>query len=75
MSDPEGTPRPTVEVRRGHPTDEELAAVVAVVDEAWAQEKADATAPPAARRSRWALSARGVRTPLDRNAGWVGPVG
>jgi hypothetical protein len=64
--------RPQIEVRRGRPDDDELAAVLAVVDAAWLQEAADATAPPPARRSRWALSARGLRTPLSRAAGWSG---
>jgi hypothetical protein len=67
--------RPRVDVRRGNPTDEELAAVIAVVDAAWTQEAAAAVAAEPARRSRWQLSARGLRTPLPREQGWSGSVG
>ncbi len=67
-----GDDRPSVvaEVVRGTPTEEELAAAVVVVSEAYAREVADATASDAPPRSRWELSARGLRTPLDRAAGW-----
>ncbi|MFS0793201.1 acyl-CoA carboxylase subunit epsilon [Microbacterium sp. 1P10AE] len=57
-------------VIRGTATPEELAAAIVVVGEAYARETADATAPEAAPRSRWELSARGLRRPLNRLAGW-----
>ena len=62
---------PDIRVRRGNPTDEELAALIAVVGGAYLAESAEtAVAPPA--RSRWELSARGLRRPLDRDRGWGG---
>jgi len=70
-----GEPPVVAEVVRGTPTEEELAAAVVVVSEAYAREVAEATAPDAAPRSRWELSARGLRTPLDRSAGWHGFTG
>ena len=60
---------------RGTPTAEELAAAIVVVEEAYARETADATAPETAARSRWELSARGLRAPLNRDAGWHGFTG
>ena len=63
-------PPVVAEVVRGTPTEEELAAAVVVVSEAYAREVADATVTETASRSRWELSARGLRTPLDRAAGW-----
>jgi len=69
-------PRPVAaEVIRGSATEEELAAVVVVVSEAYAAEAAAALAPEDAVRSRWELSARGLRRPLDRAAGWNGFAG
>ncbi|MDT0115787.1 acyl-CoA carboxylase subunit epsilon [Microbacterium sp. PRF11] len=69
-------PRPFVaEVVRGTPTEEELAAAIVVVGEAYVREVAEATAPDDAPRSRWELSARGLRTPLNRTAGWHGFTG
>ncbi|WZH37227.1 MAG: acyl-CoA carboxylase epsilon subunit [Microbacterium enclense] len=65
-----GQPPVVAEVVRGAPTEEELAAAVVVVSEAYAHEVADATVPETAVRSRWELSARGLRVPLDRSAGW-----
>ena len=70
------TPRPIVaEVVRGTPTEEELAAAIVVVSEAYVREVADATVADEAPRSRWELSARGLRTPLNRTAGWHGFTG
>ncbi len=69
-------PVPAVaQVVRGTPTPEELAAVLVVAGEAYAGEAADATAPEAPTRSRWELSARGLRAPLNRDAGWNGFTG
>jgi hypothetical protein len=60
---------PRVHVRRGDPSAEELAAVVAVVGAAYAQESEQATADDT-RRSAWDLSQRGLRMPLRRDVGW-----
>ena len=59
-----------IEVLRGNPTDEELAALIAVVGEAYSTEAADAVAGEPRRRSAWALSARALRSPLPRELGW-----
>ncbi|GAA1470136.1 acyl-CoA carboxylase subunit epsilon [Microbacterium thalassium] len=59
-----------VDVRRGQPTDDELAALVAVVSEAYVTEAETAVADEPARRSGWELSARGLREPLRRELGW-----
>lgn len=73
---PDSDLRPVVaEVVRGMPTEEELAAAIVVVSEAYAREVAEATAPDDVPRSRWELSARGLRTPLNRAAGWNGFTG
>ncbi|MDU0344446.1 acyl-CoA carboxylase subunit epsilon [Microbacterium sp. KSW2-29] len=76
-ADPSDAGRPPVvaEVVRGTPTEEELAAAIVVVSEAYVREVAEATAPDDAPRSRWELSARGLRTPLNRAAGWNGFTG
>ncbi|MDQ1083240.1 MULTISPECIES: acyl-CoA carboxylase subunit epsilon [Microbacterium] len=65
-------PSVVVEVVRGAPTEEELAAAIVVVTEEYAREVAGATAPDEPVRSRWELNARGLRQPLDRAAGWNG---
>lgn len=59
-----------VELLRGEPTPEELAALIAVVTEAYAEEAAGATAEDTPSRSAWALSQRGLRAPLRRDLGW-----
>jgi hypothetical protein len=59
-----------IEVRRGAPTAEELAAVIAVVSESYVQEAADAVAPEPSPESAWRRSARALRTPLRRGFGW-----
>jgi len=59
-----------IDIRRGNPTPEELAAVVAVVTEAYEREAADAIAEESPRRSAWQLSARTLRAPLRRDVGW-----
>lgn len=61
-----------VEVRRGNPTDVELAAAIAVVAAAYRQEEQGAVAAEPTRRSGWSLSQRGLRQPLRRDAGWGG---
>jgi hypothetical protein len=60
----------TIDVRRGAPTDDELAALLAVVSEAYAVEAAHATAPDDASRTAWSLTQRGLRKPLHRQLGW-----
>ncbi|WP_431802264.1 acyl-CoA carboxylase epsilon subunit [Microbacterium sp. bgisy203] len=59
-----------VEIRRGSPTAEELAAVVAVVTEAYEHEAAAAIAEPEPHPSAWRVSARAMREPLRREIGW-----
>ena len=58
-----------VEVLHGDPTPEELAAVVAVVTEAYSREAADAVAETEPRASAWRLAER-LRAPLRREIGW-----
>lgn len=59
-----------IEVLRGSPTSEELAAIVAVVTESYALEAAATLADDRPGRSAWQLSARGLRAPLQREFGW-----
>ncbi|MFH8250722.1 acyl-CoA carboxylase subunit epsilon [Microbacterium sp. B2969] len=59
----------TIDVLRGAPTDVELAALMAVVSEAYVEEASDAVADES-RRSAWELSQRSFRTPLARDLGW-----
>jgi hypothetical protein len=70
VSEPADNEGVTVEVRRGEPTPDELAALVAVVSEAYAGEAAAALADDPGRRSGWELSQRGLRAPIDRELGW-----
>ncbi|PZU46437.1 MAG: hypothetical protein DI566_07665 [Microbacterium sp.] len=66
----EAAPRLRVDVRRGDPTAEELAAVVAVVTESYEREAAAALAEPDARPSAWQVSTRALRAPLRRDIRW-----
>ena len=59
-----------VEVLRGAPDPEELAALMAVVTEAYSEETARATAEDTVARTAWSLSQRSVRQPLRRDLGW-----
>ena len=59
-----------IDVLRGTATEEELAALIAVVTEAYATEAAEAVADDAPRRTAWALSQRALREPLRRDLGW-----
>lgn len=61
---------PHVDVLRGSPIPEELAAVVAVVTEAYEREAAAAVAPETPLSSAWAVSARSLREPLRRDVPW-----
>jgi hypothetical protein len=65
----------SLEIVRGAPNEEELAALLAVVTEAYAQEAARTVAEEPRTRSRWELSARGLRAPLPRERGWSGFAG
>jgi hypothetical protein len=60
----------TIDMRRGTATEEELAALIAVVSEAYTGEAAEAVAEDRVRRSGWELSQRALRQPLDRDLGW-----
>lgn len=62
--------RLNVDVLRGQPTAEELAALVAVVSESYARETADAIAEDSAAQTAWRISQRSLRTPLRRDIGW-----
>lgn len=62
-----------VEVRRGDPTPEELAAVLAVVTETYEREAATTIVEEdEAAVSAWSISARALRRPLRREMGWGG---
>jgi hypothetical protein len=65
-----GTPPITIDVLRGSPTEEELAALIAVVSEAYVGEAAEAVADDRPTRTAWALSQRALRRPLRRELGW-----
>jgi len=67
---PDATAGVSIDVRRGNPTDEELAALLAVLSEAYQTELDEATAPSETPRSAWELTQRGLRTPLRRDLGW-----
>lgn len=74
-ADRTGSPPPAddalrLDVRRGSPTPEELAAVIAVVSEAYTSEAAAAVAADQPRASAWQVSARALREPLRRDLGW-----
>jgi len=60
----------TIEVRRGAPTEEELAALIAVVTDAYTGEAAEAVADDRRTRTGWELSQRSLRQPLNRDLGW-----
>ncbi|GAA1984728.1 acyl-CoA carboxylase subunit epsilon [Microbacterium pumilum] len=70
MSEAEPDDDLTIEVRRGAPADDELAALIAVVSESYAREFADAVVDDEQERSAWALSQRSLREPLRRELGW-----
>jgi phenylpyruvate tautomerase PptA (4-oxalocrotonate tautomerase family) len=59
-----------VDVFRGSPTSDELAALIAVVTEAYADESAAAVAAEAAGPNAWSLSQRSLRDPVRRDLGW-----
>jgi Acyl-CoA carboxylase epsilon subunit len=59
-----------VDVLRGSPRSDELAALIAVVTEAYAEESAGATADDTTARTGWTHSQRPLREPLRRDLGW-----
>jgi len=60
-----------IEVRRGDPTPEELAAVLAVVTETYEREAAATVIEEdEVAVSAWSISARALREPLRRDVGW-----
>jgi len=67
---PAGGESITIDVRRGTPTEEELAALIAVVSEAYTGEAAEAVADDRASRTGWELTQRSLRQPLNRDLGW-----
>jgi len=69
-ADPPGADAVHIDIRRGNPTAEELAAVIAVVTEAYEREAADAVVEDAPLRSAWEVSARGLPAPLRRDVAW-----
>ncbi|WP_375384712.1 acyl-CoA carboxylase subunit epsilon [uncultured Microbacterium sp.] len=60
----------SIGVRRGDPTPEELAALTAVVSDAYAREAAAAVADDSRGMSAWGVSQRALRAPLRRELGW-----
>ena len=60
---------PALEVVRGTPNEEELAALIAVVSDAYLGEAASAVAEEA-HVSAWQRTQRGIRTPLRRDIPW-----
>jgi len=58
-----------IDVVRGAPTEEELAAVIAVVSEAYTREEEAATVADES-LNVWEVSARHLRKPLRRELGW-----
>jgi hypothetical protein len=60
-----------IDLRRGTASEEELAALIAVVSESYAREAAAAIAAEAGVRTAWSVSQRQLREPLRRDLGWV----
>ncbi|MGF2950478.1 acyl-CoA carboxylase subunit epsilon [Microbacterium alcoholitolerans] len=59
----------TIEIVRGNPTEEELAALIAVVSDAYAHEAGEAVAEQP-HISAWQRTQRGLRQPLRRDIPW-----
>ena len=60
---------PDVRIVYGTASEEELAALLAVVSDAYAEEAAEAVAPEST-VSVWSRTQRALRTPLRRDIGW-----
>ena len=69
MSDAEAVDGVTIDVRRGTPSEVELAALIGVVSESYARESAEAVAEEST-RTAWSLSQRSLRQPIPRELGW-----
>ncbi|MBN7794884.1 acyl-CoA carboxylase subunit epsilon [Microbacterium esteraromaticum] len=67
MTEPEQTPR--IEITRGQPTEEELAALIAVVSDAYVRESEEAVAD-VPHVSAWQRTQRALRRPLRRDIPW-----
>lgn len=67
MTDQDVPPR--IEIVRGEPTEHELAALLAVVSEAYLRETAEAVAEEP-HVSVWERTQRGIRRPLRRDIPW-----
>ena len=65
----EDHPLPTMEITRGVATEEELAALIAVVTDAYTKEASEAVADEP-RVSAWARTQRPLRRPLRRDIPW-----
>lgn len=61
--------RPAIEITRGRASEEELAALIAVVSDAYAQEEASAVAAEP-HVSAWMRTQRALRSPLRRDIPW-----
>ena len=66
----EGASGVTIDILRGEATEEELAALIAVVTEAYTGEAAEAVAADDRPRSAWSLTQRSLREPFRRELGW-----
>ena len=69
MSAEEPTESVEIQVLRGGASEEELAALIAVLSEAFVAEEADAVAAQK-RVSVWERNQRGLRAPLRRDVPW-----
>ncbi|MGX1793590.1 acyl-CoA carboxylase subunit epsilon [Microbacterium sp. NPDC055312] len=67
MTEPDETPR--MQVVRGNPTEDELAALIAVVAEAYSHEADEAVADEP-HPSAWQRTQRAIRRPLRRDIPW-----
>lgn len=65
----EQTDPPAMEILRGSPTPEELAALIAVVSDAYTREAENAVADEP-HISAWQRQRRGIRRPLRRDIPW-----
>ncbi len=64
-----GSEAPMLDIMRGTATEEELAALIAVISEAYATEAADAVAEEPS-VSAWTRTQRPLRRPLRRDIPW-----
>lgn len=68
-AEPDEVPPLAIQVVRGTATEEEVAALMAVVSEAYVTETEHAVAPETP-VSAWERTQRAIRTPLRRDIGW-----